>query len=63
MNGLKILLISTEACALILLFMLSFMTEVNCDPYTRATFIVLFAVVAVAMQSMQQNIRWRIDYE
>lgn len=60
MNGLKILLISTEACALMLLFMLSFLTEINCGPYTKAVFTVMFAIVAVCTQSMQQEIKWKI---
>lgn len=60
MNGLKILLISAEACALMLLFMLSFMTEVHCSHYTKAVFTIMFAIVAVCTQSMQQEIKWKI---
>ena len=52
----KMLLSCAELCALILLLMLLFIDS-NFD-YVRALFCFVFAISAVILQSMQQNIAW-----
>ena len=55
----KMLLISAEICALILLALLLYMSASSHDfDYTRVVFGVMFAVVAVVTQSIQQDIPW-----
>ena len=53
----KMLLSSAELCALILLVMLLFINSgLDC---VRALFCLVFAISAVILQSMQQNIAWQ----
>lgn len=59
MKASKMLLISAEICALILLALLLYMSASSHEfDYTRAVFGVMFAVVAVVTQSIQQDIPW-----
>ena len=58
MKSTKVLLISAEISALICLFLLLFFSAQSYFDYTRAAFACMFAVVAVMLQSMQQDIKW-----
>lgn len=61
MNGVKLLLIVAEVAAILCLVLLEFVPSTNVEPLTKATFSLMFAISAVMFQSMQQNIKWKLD--
>ena len=61
MNGIKLLLIVAEAAAICCLVLLELVPSTNVEPSTKAAFRLMFAISAVIIQSMQQNIKWKLD--
>jgi uncharacterized membrane protein YqjE len=60
MNGIKVLLITAEVLALVCLILLQFVpTSANQSTISAVT--CMFAIVAVIIQSMQQDIKWKLD--
>ena len=61
MNGVKLLLIAAETAAICCLIMLELIPSTNVEPSTKAAFSLMFAISAVVIQSMQQDIKWKLD--
>ena len=57
MKSVKLLLITSEISALLCLSLLQF-APTNCDTIVKGLFTIMFGVVAVWLQSMQQDIKW-----
>ena len=57
MKSVKLLLITSEISALLCLILLQF-APTTCDMTTKGLFTIMFGVVAVWLQSMQQDIKW-----
>ena len=60
MNGIKLLLIAAEASALVCLILLQ-IVPTTADPSTKSAVTCMFAIAAVMIQSMQQDIKWKLD--
>lgn len=60
MNGVKLLLITAEVLALICLILLQFVST-SADQSTISAVTCMFAIVAVMIQSLQQDIKWKLD--
>lgn len=59
MNACKIILITAELSAILCLVLLQ-LVPTTCDTDIKAAFTVMFALVAVVLQSCQQEIKWQI---
>lgn len=57
MKSVKLLLITSEISSLLCLSLLQFVST-DCDTTTKGLFTIMFGVVAVWLQAMQQNIKW-----
>lgn len=60
MNGVKLLLITAEVLALVCLILLQFVST-SADKSTISAVTCMFAIVAVMIQSLQQDIKWKLD--
>ena len=61
MNGIKLLLIAAETAAICCLVLLELVPSTNVEHSTKAAFTLIFAISAVVIQSMQQDIQWKLD--
>ena len=61
MNGIKLLLIAAETAAICCLVLLELVLFTNVEHSTKAAFTLMFAISAVVIQSMQQDIKWKLD--
>ena len=61
MNGVKILLITAEVAAICCLVLLEFVPSTNVEPSVKAVFSLMFAISAIIIQSMHQDIKWKLD--
>lgn len=61
MNGIKVLLIAAETAAICCLVLLELVPSTNVEHSTKAAFTLMFAISAIVIQSMQQNIKWKLD--
>lgn len=61
MNGVKLLLIAAEIADICCLVLLELVPSTSVEPLTKAVFSLMFAISAVVIQSMQQNIKWKRD--
>ena len=61
MNGIKLLLIAAETAAICCLVLLELVPSTNVEHSTKAAFTLIFAISAVIIQSMQQDIKWKLD--
>lgn len=59
MNACKILLITAELCAILGLILLQLVPS-YVDADIKVAFTIMFALVAVRLQSCQQEIKWQI---
>ena len=61
MNGVKLLLIAAEAAAICCLVLLELVPSTNVEHSTKAAFSLMFAISAIVIQSIQQDIKWKLD--
>ena len=60
MNGIKLLLVAAEVSDLIVIIGWLFKrASENSFDYVDSFFVVLFACIAIIIQSMQQDIKWK----